>query len=562
MSAGPGHSESAPEGVAVTSRQERGEASSPQLLRFEGRLLYPFTLAKGALQSACEALTRAPVLARESAEPSRWARREPRKLYTQEIHPHVVDFLFPGGHEGFAYLEMAPEASERWLRGVQVVLGREEAERPEIKAGRSGIELFLSDFGVGVLSIGIAITSKISPELIASVLSRMAQLHSQAAVALHVPHPSEAPNAKIDLSRVKPAPAEDAPLASRVGARGGTFRLEELVRALLASLDEPRFEFTALQTELASYAVLVFDPACDFSDEATRERLAPVLSGLAQLEGATHAGASLETLVVDNAVLNRKHWAGASMLASVHLLADQPPPPGRAEHPFNTERVPRALFKYFAVFLVAMMQRLILQRVLEEAGAMVRDEGKARTDLRRLRTRLLEFAIRGHFTQVSRRGTVQRFYRVSQDAMDVPETFASSRSAIADLDARTMAEAEADLVKMQAEALGAQVRLLETNAKLASESATSQRTLVRMQYDLELLEVFIVGFYSVHLAHILFFEGAETHHKCTTPAACTALERVAEAAAEWSHLHRVEILLVWFAVAMYGAWKVVRGRKH
>jgi hypothetical protein len=253
-----------------------------------------------------------------------------------------------------------------------------------------------------------------------------------------------------------------------------------------------------MQAELSAYAVVGFGSAVDYTTTETRSELAQLLSGLTQLEEATHAGVSLDTLSVANAVLNRRHWAAASTLASAHLLADQPPPAGSKEHPFNAERTYRVVYKYFVVFALAMLQRLVVERMLQEAGELVsRQNDAGRAALARLRTTLLEFALRGYFTQVSGRGSVQRYYRLVQEAMNLPSTFASVQQAVAELDARYASESQARLFE-------AQTAILKANTRLVSDSAQSQRTLVRMQRDVELLEMFVVAFYFVHFEAIMY----------------------------------------------------------
>ncbi len=460
-----------------------------QVLRFEGRLLYPFAFELRTLKAAVLALTSSSVLAE-----GRWALSGPSPLYSDELHPHVADFLFSEGDSGCAYLALDPGVAEKWLRHVVVPLSDKEAA--EIKRGRPGIELFLSHFGVGVLSIGVTLVSERTPATVTGLLYSLAQLHKRKASTLRVPHPSEDPDSKAEKSRLAPAPEAGAPLVGRIGHRGGTFTLEEVLDALLAPIAD--LKPVRMQGELSAYAVVGLGADVDFATTDKREDFAQLLSGLAQLEEVTHAGVSLDSLSVPNAVLNRRHWAAASTLASAHLLADQPPPAGRDEHPFNAERSYRVLYKYFAAFVIAMLQRLILERLLEDAGALVSGQPAAgRAELARLRTKLLEFAIRGYFTQVSSRGAVQRYYHMVQEAMNLPATHASVQQAVAELDARYTSENAARLFEAQTE-------ILQVNTRLVSDAARSQRTLVRMQRDVELLEMFVVAFYFVHFESILF----------------------------------------------------------
>src|SRR5206468_1868634 len=109
-------------------------------------------------------------------------------------------------------------------------------------------------------------------------------------------------------------------------------------------------------------------------------------------------------VAVSHALLNRRHWAAVGQLGAAHLIADQPPPAGQDEHPYNRSRLPRVRDKYFIPYLMALLQRLVLHRSVETASTVLRSRGRRRSlDLARLRENLLRFAVDGHFNQVSTR---------------------------------------------------------------------------------------------------------------------------------------------------------------
>jgi hypothetical protein len=60
--------------------------------------------------------------------------------------------------------------------------------------------------------------------------------------------------------------------------------------------------------------------------------------------------------------------------------------------------------------------------------------------LEALRGDLLGFAVGGHFTQVSTRQALHRFYQVVREGLNVPAAWSEVRMAIADLDAKRTQE--------------------------------------------------------------------------------------------------------------------------
>ena len=204
---------------------------------------------------------------------------------------------------------------------------------------------------------------------------------------------------------------------------------------------------------------------------------------LAQIEEVDHAGSRPGTVGVPNTILNRRHWATAGMYASAHLLADQPVLDGEAEFPFNTQRLARIRDKYFIAFLIAYMQRLVLNRFVLEANRLLASPmGKIVDDLGQLRMRFLKFAVGGHFTQVSTRHAVHDYYQLARTGLDVPEAWSEIRHQISDLDAQYSAQQQ---------------------QQLTNNVAKNVDLVVRVQKLVEWFEIFFVAVYSAHLWDIV-----------------------------------------------------------
>jgi len=116
--------------------------------------------------------------------------------------------------------------------------------------------------------------------------------------------------------------------------------------------------------------------------------------------------------------------------------------------------------------------------------------------LRALRRTLLEFAVSGHFTQISTRHAVHRYYQLALSGFDVQQLWNEARQAVADLDANRSAEQ--------------QLRLAEATNRSLESSLQTQRMMkdsldngVRMQKALHVIEVFLLAVYFAHLAFML-----------------------------------------------------------
>jgi hypothetical protein len=183
-------------------------------------------------------------------------------------------------------------------------------------------------------------------------------------------------------------------------------------------------------------------------------------------------------------MMNRRHWAGVGQLGAAHVVADQP------DTPFNDQRTIRVLHKYFIPYLTALLQRLTLHRLLDQAAKLALSHPEdALVGFAQLRRELLQFAVDGHFVQISSRQAIHRFYQLTREGLSVSTAWEDVRRAIADLDAMYQAE--------RAQQIDRQTQ------QIASRMEQNIRIVAHVQYMVEWIEVFLVSVYSAHLYHMV-----------------------------------------------------------
>lgn len=410
----------------------------------------------------------------------------PAALYSDELLCPVREFLFPRpGADGCGYLQADPRLVQSWFHN-RVLVRHRDAVLFSVLPDRPQIEVFLSPYGAGLLSIALCATTRqwdaaadgITLEEVKHFNYRLAQLRRPGTVpTLSIPHPWDTPETRAKaVDRAAPPPAPDAPLSTRLGVAGGTFTLGELAGFLLGPL-VGSLGFAPSQEQFSVYTVVRFDQRVDFADPATRGRLGPLLAGLAQIEEPAHAGAVPgEPLDVPNHVMNASQWVAAGSMGLAHLVADQHAPPSG----FDEQRVPQYRDKYFIAYLLALLQRLTLQRGVEDAARAVRSpEQRKREDFRRLHGDLLDFAVAGHYTEVSSRHAINGFYRLAQQGLGVDRALGIVTQAVQSQEAR----------------------------QIADDLSANVRTVSQVQRKVEWLEVFFVSFYATELAGLI----AENH---------------------------------------------------
>jgi hypothetical protein len=241
--------------------------------------------------------------------------------------------------------------------------------------------------------------------------------------------------------------------------------LNELRDLLLEPLKA--FEFKPAQAHFSVYSVLHFTEL-DFTDSTTQTELQPVLAGLTHVEEPLHPG----SLSINAQCLNSRHWTAVGTLGSVHFVADQ------KNVPFNDQRVPTVLNKYFLTFLVCMMQRLILQDILCSAQAKLHASlHKDLQHLQKLHNNLLAFTLTGYLSEISSREVINQYYLLAKSGLRVDENFQTLRRALHDAD----------------------------ESLAANSSQKNLHQMVSMHSKIEWLEVFFASYYAGALVYYVSY---------------------------------------------------------
>jgi hypothetical protein len=489
------------------TREPEAHATELNVLKdIQTRFLFPFFFARHHVKEVAEALLAQRLPARDGKEPRPlWECAAPPQAYKDELFDHVGDFLFGSPVErGCGYLKINEIVTNSWFGGAVL----EDLSMPVRLVSDARIELFLSPQGIGVLSMAL------SPEKVIMHLDeasdfnyRLAQFRRHPLARLRRPHPRDDAGTWPRVSeqsrerRIPDPPPDDALLAARRGTAGGRFELRELVADLLGPLDG--YDVHSVQEEMMVYTVARFGPEADFGWEAVRQQLAPFLSGLAQVEEANHAGAPPGEVTTANVLLNRRHWGAAGLLGSAHLIADQP-----GDVSFNEQKMSVVRDKYFIPFLMALLQRLALNRAIEEAipWLVASESPKEAELLEALRTDLLKFAVRGRFTQITCRQALHRYYQVVQEGLDVENAWQELRRALADLDAKRHAVTQRQIGRDTNASLSHATQTAQEVSRLAQGMQKNLGTVADVQLKVEQIEVVIISVYLAHLWHMIASE--------------------------------------------------------
>lgn len=580
-----------------------------RLKEIQTRFIYPFFFDQWQVNKACELLQAARFTRPGSQGQGQqmWECTAASGVYLDEMLEHVARFLFTSDSNVCRYLKLSGHVFNEMLHH-HVTVQLSNGSELSIKAAKVGVELFLMAYGMGVLSIALTpVRDDISINEAVEFNYRLARYDPMPAAPLSIPYPAEVFQKKSASGEPSfpHAPAPDAPIEQRIGALGGSFKMPELIEFLLEPLAP--LARGRVQQGLSVYTVVRLEANADFGTLRTREELSPFLSALAQIEESDHAGATRGVITISNEVLNTKHWAAVGLLGAAHLVADQRIGDGDKEHPFNEQRLPRVRDKYFVPYLMALFQRLFLERTIREAGSQIdlsfdsearrflpnlrheieraagetmarllkkhsfpaifKDEmerevkaaveqtirgheqalvttetaksgcrlvrflredldrslseafermpSQARmrakyfrrhseseiTDaidrvfsqdryLARLREDILQFAVQGHFTQVSSRQVLHHFYRIAQDGLDVPQAWAEVNYAISNLDRQLATERE---------------------YRTAKNTSDNLAVISRVQRIVHVLEYLVIGTYAVEVFHIASTSFHEFH---------------------------------------------------
>jgi hypothetical protein len=509
------------------------------------RFLYPFFLDRldtAKMRQALRALQDATLAGCAGL----WTCAVPLALYTDEVLQHVREYLFPDSQLSSTaprdavlpqngatrvdritcrYLKIPwtmldgktgktapnPQVQAWFHRTVLQLPGTPTLERtlPVHLLPDVAIELFLAPPGVGLLSIGVTPGRLLSLEEALTFNYQLAQWRHWAVRTLYNYNPKDDPAAAAQLPeqdrlRLPDSPPASAPLGVRLRSRGGTFDLPELVRELLGPLTDFGFK-PALNQELFSvYTIARFGAQVDFGHEEHREELASFLSALAQIEEPAHAGAPVGTVGTVTMLNNTKHWLAVGQLGAAHLIADQPPRLGQTEEGDPFQRLPRVRDKYFIAYLVALLQRLTLNRVIDEASTLAfAPTSRVAETLNRIQTSLLQFAVGGYFTQVHSRHALHRFYRTAQEGLDVPDAWEQVHRTIAEADVQHARWRQEQMAAGMHENLAKTTQVADNLAQVADSMDENLQIVAHVQTMVEWIEAFIVSVYTAHLWHMV-----------------------------------------------------------
>jgi hypothetical protein len=497
------------------------------------RFLYPFTFHSRKVNEACEALGRLTFPTRKGETLTVWNSARPHALYEEDMSESVINFLFRNSDTfRCAYLRISDRVTNLWFNKTEIFWSN-KTSCPVRLVSSVSIELFLTWYGVGLLSVSLRpAQEELDLNSVKEFNYKLSQLRPQTAALLRVRHPAENSRfwSQLPDEQKKHIPASPDPteqLVLRLGKGGGTFLLSELIEEqLLHPLKELGLQ--GIQNQLAVYTVVRFGEDVDFGVQETCDCLAPFLAGLSQIEEPTHAGHPASAPAVNHVILNSRHWAGIGLLAASHLVADQALP----ELAFNEARVPRVFLKYFVPYLVAFLQRAILQGFLNEASELdlssTPDETKSSVALWR---QLLDFSNNGYFTSISLREPIQRYFDKCQESFKIREARDNALQLFEDIMARqrehearlrsevanVRAERQLRLIETMSENVQATKLLTEQQVQLAqalsnnasatnrlqTEMASHLDTLAGIQMKVEWIEIFVVGFYTAELAHLI-----------------------------------------------------------
>ncbi len=460
-------------------------APLPRAVSAQTRLLLPFLFERRAADRAALALESASTgIAR-----GLWTREPPRKLYRYrlEMTGQLDRFLFSHGEKGTvegAYLHASGERIRRWLGALDVDLGSRIARVG--LAPTTGVELFLTAHGAGVLSLTFDLGADVELASILELNRRLSILTrpGERAPWLSVPRPEGADPA------AAPEPHSSAvPLGDRLGKPGARFSLTELLAQLLEPLRG--MGIAPIQESLGAYSVVALPPEVEIGAPEARAWTGPFLSSLAQVHAGFRPAPGRSELGVPNLFVGSNHWTAASLQGAAHLLG------ARETHTLGEDTLAEARDRYFVPYLTALLQRCAIKKAAEEATEMVLREDVKRAPVSRLRSDVLAFALAGALPEVSVRYSLHRYYRMCQEAVDLDRNLEQVRSALGDLEAQLSAHQ--------------QMEIAEAQRDIARGAAESQESSHRIHMALVWIEVFIVVAYAAELVKFFVIELPHIH---------------------------------------------------
>jgi hypothetical protein len=463
------------------------EVVPPSAFEAESRFLFPFTFAGHLYEAAYDELLALRYAGSGQDARQIWHTTTGTDLYTRDLLPSVSDFLFGSNVCSCHALVVDPPVVQSWFRNGVLALGpRSNVPYALVSvAPENGIELFLSPFGAATLSIRLT-CRPIEPDktldyaFIAQSNYLLSLLGKGRTSLLAIPGPYR------ETERL----LIEGPLVERLGRTGAAISLAEFIEFLLGPVQQ--FDMRPLQRQLSVYTVVRFGSDCDLSDPKVRHALAPFLGGLAQLEEATHASGIPGETGVPDLILNSCHWAAASSMGAAHLIADQSADGSEPKHPFDQQRLGVVCHRYFTAYLLALLQRIALQRFIIRANSLMPFDDcnpEFLKNFRVLRESVLTFTVHASNRAISSRDALNRFYELSARALGLHQMAVDTREVIEHVDECREAIQHAALASRQED--------------MAQSLRENVNRLTNMQEEVGILELFFVAVYATELAKMI-----------------------------------------------------------
>jgi hypothetical protein len=439
--------------------------------------------------------------------------RSPHRTYIHEFFPSVQGFLFSqtGAPGSFACWQIEPRCARPWFEKTRVAIDSAGGVSARVSLRQnSGIEVFLSDLGVGLLSLSLRLIEIPDVVWMRQLVHNLATAEDPAH-RRRFPVTFSRPSRVLNVEKIPPEklalvsqpPHRHDDLRERLVREGGVYDWNELRAYLLAPLTKA-FGAQSTHQRAWCHVVLQLAETHDFQEAENRRAVKHLLSALAQLHPQSHPGEVAGRTHARSFTVNRTHMAAVSITGAAHAVAQQP------SHQYDELRLLRAHNSYFVPYVLANLQRLVLQRFLDAAQkglcapstaplapapgtnvgtGMTAAPGESAPGVTTAGPTLLElwravvrFGLTSEQLEISPRSTLQRYYRVSCDASAVPNAVAQLRAVIAEWDGIERAE-----------------RLYET----AQHMRRNVESLERLQGEVGWVEVVIISVYVVQLAQII-----------------------------------------------------------
>jgi hypothetical protein len=265
--------------------------------------------------------------------------------------------------------------------------------------------------------------------------------------------------------------------AAGIAASGREHIHEQIRRVLIPLRELGRVNYDARGLIYCALKIRGEDHA--FRDNPSAESVVKLLSHLAQAHPPTHPGEYPAAYTPTLLQVNFEHITTIDLAGAAHAtLVEQT---GEGTHGYAEGRLRRCMFEYFPGYLLAILERLSLGKMLQDSAQLVRSDATA-AEWSNVRHRALAFRLEGEFAQVSWRKGVQRFHEVSKRVCEITHGLGELRAAL-------------DALDREARANEAHQRELEV-ARHKDEAESREA-------KMQMIEVFLASVYAVGISHYL-----------------------------------------------------------